>query len=87
MIILSEIKLFIEEKPSLAQAIATGIGDGETVQKSVEQSLKNLRDNAEFQGLKNAAFGRSRTDWLVEMNLLRAYISLDSPQGSPTKSL
>lgn len=42
-------------------------------EKSVRQSLQNLRDNAEFQGLKNATLCRSRADWLVGMNLSRAY--------------
>ena len=43
-------------------------------EKSVKQSLKNLRDNHdEFEGMKNAALGRSRADWLIGMNLSRAY--------------
>ena len=42
-------------------------------EKSVRQALKDLRDNDEFQGLKNAALGRSRADWLIGMNLSRAY--------------
>ena len=94
----------IAEKPTLAQAIAAGIGAGKKhdgyislnggnevvtwcyghssvraakqfkiVRELIWQSLKNLRDNAEFQGLKNAAFGRSRADLPVGMNLSRAY--------------
>ena len=31
-------------------------------EKSVKQSLKDLRDNHDFQGMKNAALGRSRAD-------------------------
>ena len=42
-------------------------------EKSVKQSLKNLRDNHDFEGMKNAALGRSRADWLIGMNLSRAY--------------
>lgn len=42
-------------------------------EKSVSDSLNDLRNNQEFQGLKNAALGRSRADWLIGMNLLRAY--------------
>ena len=42
-------------------------------EKSVRQSLHDLRDNRDFQGLKNAALGRSRADWLIGMNLSRAY--------------
>ena len=42
-------------------------------EKSVKQSLQNLRNNQDFQGLENAALGRSRADWLIGMNLSRAY--------------
>ena len=42
-------------------------------EKSVKNSLNDLRDNKSFQGLKNAALGRSRADWLIGMNLSRAY--------------
>jgi len=42
-------------------------------EKTVRQALKDLKDNDEFQGLKNAALGRSRADWLIGMNLSRAY--------------
>ena len=42
-------------------------------EKSVKQSLKDLRDNHDFEGMKNAALGRSRADWLIGMNLSRAY--------------
>ena len=42
-------------------------------EKSVKQSLNDLRDNDEFEGMKNAALGRSRADWLIGMNLSRAY--------------
>lgn len=42
-------------------------------EKSVKEALRDLRDNKNFQGLKNSALGRSRADWLVGMNLSRAY--------------
>ena len=42
-------------------------------EKSVQQALNDLRDNSDFQGLRNAALGRSRADWLIGMNLSRAY--------------
>ena len=42
-------------------------------EKSVRDSLNDLRNNQDFQGLKNAALGRSRADWLIGMNLSRAY--------------
>ena len=51
-------------------------------EKSVKEALRDLRDNRDFQGLKNSALGRSRADWLVGMNLSRAY-SIRAQQGSP----
>ena len=42
-------------------------------EKSVAEALHDLRDNKDFSGLKNSALGRSRADWLVGMNLTRAY--------------
>ena len=50
-------------------------------ERSVKESLANLRDNKDFQGLKNAALGRSRADWLVGMNLSRAYTILSRQAG------
>lgn len=41
--------------------------------KSVKQALHDLRDNADFVGLKNSARARSEADWLVGMNLTRAF--------------
>lgn len=41
--------------------------------KSVKQALSDLRNNEDFLGLRNSALGRSRADWLVGMNLSRAY--------------
>ena len=42
-------------------------------EKSVNAALADLRDNREFVGLKNSALARSRADWLIGMNLTRAY--------------
>ncbi len=41
--------------------------------KSIRQALDNLRGNEEFRPLKNSALARSRADWLIGMNLSRAY--------------
>lgn len=41
--------------------------------KSVQQALQNLRDNKEFIGMRDSARARSEADWLVGMNLTRAY--------------
>lgn len=40
---------------------------------SIRKGLANLQDNRRFVGMKWAALGRSRADWLLGMNLSRAY--------------
>lgn len=40
---------------------------------SVRKALANLKDNQEYQNLKASAEARQRGDWLVGMNLTRAY--------------
>ncbi|MBR3721828.1 MAG: DNA topoisomerase III [Selenomonadaceae bacterium] len=41
--------------------------------KSVKEALTDIRKNEDFIGLRNSALGRSRADWLIGMNLSRAY--------------
>ncbi len=40
---------------------------------SVQKALANLKDNASYRPLRDAAEARGRADWLVGMNLTRAY--------------
>ena len=42
-------------------------------EKSIKMANANLRDNSEFVNLKQSALARSRADWLIGMNLSRAY--------------
>lgn len=48
---------------------------------SIRKGLTNLRDNERFNGMKLAALGRSRADWLLGMNLSRAYTLTQQAQG------
>jgi DNA topoisomerase III len=66
----------------LIDEILDFIGNGKPVKrlllnaldtKSIQTALKNLRNNEDFVGMKNSALARSRADWLVGMNLSRAY--------------
>jgi DNA topoisomerase-3 len=41
--------------------------------EAIREGLANVRDWREYDGLADAARGRSRADWLVGMNLSRAY--------------
>ncbi|EGQ9696256.1 TPA: DNA topoisomerase III [Vibrio parahaemolyticus] len=40
---------------------------------SVKRALANMKDNREFHGFAHAAEGRGKADWLIGMNLSRAY--------------
>lgn len=40
---------------------------------SIRKALANLKPNANYKGMSNAALARSRSDWLLGMNLTRAY--------------
>ena len=42
-------------------------------EKSIKTALAHLRANAEFYNLRQSALARARADWLIGMNLSRAY--------------
>src|SRR6188768_18788 len=49
-------------------------------ENAIREGLRRLRPAREYDDLAHAALGRSRADWLVGMNLSRAYgLSLDAP--------
>ena len=42
-------------------------------EKSIKEAISNLRQNGEFFNLRQSALARARADWLIGMNLSRAY--------------
>lgn len=42
-------------------------------EKSIRQAIGHLRENRDFFNLKQSALARSRADWLIGMNVSRAY--------------
>lgn len=50
-------------------------------EKSIRESLAHIRDNHDFVHLKESALARSRADWLIGMNLSRAYTLAARRQG------
>lgn len=50
-------------------------------EQSVRKALANLKDNAEYQPLKDSALARSRADWLMGMNLTRAFTLANKGSG------
>lgn len=49
---------------------------------SIRRGLKSLKPNQQYAGMKDAARGRSRADWLLGMNLSRAYTLADQRPGA-----
>ena len=49
--------------------------------KTVTDALDNLLPNSQFESLYHAALGRQRADWLIGMNLSRAYSILGQRKG------
>ena len=48
---------------------------------SIRTALRQLKDGAETEALYHAGLGRARADWLVGMNLTRAYTTMARSQG------
>lgn len=51
---------------------------------SIKKAIVSLRDNQEFHDLKQSALARSRADWLIGMNLSRAYTLAAQQAGHRT---
>ena len=52
-------------------------------EKSIHAALADLRPNTDFAPLRDSALARSRADWLMGMNLSRAYTLRVRRQGNP----
>ena len=50
-------------------------------EKSIHSALKGLRDNKDFYNLYQSALARARADWLIGMNLSRAYTLSERRKG------
>ena len=51
-------------------------------EKSVKSALGDLRDNQDFHNLYQSALARARADWLIGMNLSRAYTLSERYKGN-----
>ncbi|MBU2860300.1 DNA topoisomerase 3 [Acidithiobacillus ferrooxidans] len=50
-------------------------------EQSVKKALANLKDNRDYQNLKLSAQARSRADWMMGMNLTRAFTLANKGSG------
>ena len=67
-LLIDEVLLYISNKKPVKRILLNALD-----QKSVVQALGDLRDNKDYTGLRDSALARSQADWLVGMNLSRAY--------------
>lgn len=67
-LLVDEVLEYVGNKKPVKRILLNALDD-----KSVKQALKDLRDNKDFKGMHDSALGRSRADWLVGMNLTRAF--------------
>lgn len=67
-LLVDEVLDFIGNKKPVKRILLNALDE-----TSIRRANADLRDNAEFFNLKQSALARSRADWLIGMNLSRAY--------------
>lgn len=67
-LLIDEVLEFVANKKKVQRILLNALDE-----KSVKKALNNLRDNKDYVGDRDAARARSRADWLIGMNLSRAY--------------
>lgn len=67
-LLIDEVLEYVGNKKTVQRILLNALDD-----VSVQKALKDLQDNRKFVGLRDSALARSRADWLVGMNLSRAY--------------
>jgi len=81
-LLVDEVLDFVGNKKPVQRIFLNALDD-----KSVKSALQNLQDNKNFSALRDSALGRSRADWLVGMNLSRAFSILSQRQGKENISV
>ncbi|MBP5200238.1 MAG: DNA topoisomerase 3 [Schwartzia sp.] len=67
-LLVDEVLDFVGNKKPVRRLLLNALDE-----KSVKEALADLRDNHDFAPLKMSALARARADWLIGMNLSRAY--------------
>ena len=67
-LLVDEVLDFVGNKKPVKRLLLNALDE-----KSVKEALADLRDNRDFEPLKMSALARARADWLIGMNLSRAY--------------
>ena len=67
-LLVDEVLSYVGCKKTVKRILLNALDD-----KSIKYALDHLKNNTEFVNLRNSALARSRADWIVGMNLTRAY--------------
>lgn len=75
-LLIDEILFYCQNKAPVKRLLLLGLDD-----TNVAKAFKNMRDNKEFFNLYTAGVARQKADWLVGMNLTRAYTTYTQRAG------
>lgn len=67
-LLIDEVLDFVKNQKPVKRILLNALDE-----KSIKKAIASLRNNADFQNLKQSALARARADWLIGMNLSRAY--------------
>lgn len=75
-ILIDEILAYANNKKPVLRVLISDL-----TQNSVKKAIQEMKSNDDFKGLANSGFARSQADWLVGLNLTRAYTTLARTKG------
>ena len=81
-LLVDEVLNFVGNNKPVKRILLNALDD-----KSVKFALNNLQDNKNFSALSDSALGRSRADWLIGMNLSRAFSIFSQRMGQKNISV
>ena len=75
-ILIDEILMYANNNKPVQRVLISDL-----TEKGVKKALQEIKSNDYFKGLSDSGFARSQADWLVGLNLTRAYTTLAQAQG------
>src|SRR5574344_3037393 len=75
-ILIDEILMYANNNKPVERVLISDL-----TEKGVKKALQEIKSNDDFKGLSDSGFARSQADWLVGLNLTRAYTTLAQAQG------
>ena len=75
-ILVDEILSYVGNKKPVDRVLISDL-----TEKGVKKALQEIKSNNDFKGLSDSGFARSQADWIVGLNLTRAYTKLAQNNG------